>query len=47
MFSSRKRESYDPDREPELLLSHDENPRVQALAKNPVPELLMESRFQE
>jgi 2-oxoisovalerate dehydrogenase E1 component len=33
MFSSRKRESYDPDRKPELLLSHDENPRVQALAK--------------
>lgn len=33
MFSSRKRESYDLDRKPELLLAHDENPRVQALAK--------------
>ena len=33
MFSSRKRESYDSERKPELLLAHDENPRVQALAK--------------
>ncbi len=33
MFSKRKRESYDPDREPELILPAAENPRVQALAK--------------
>ena len=33
MFSSKRKESYDPDREPELLLAHDDNPRVQALAK--------------
>lgn len=33
MFSKRKRESYDPDREPELILPAPENPRVQALAK--------------
>jgi len=33
MFSNRPRESYDTSREPELLLSHDDNPRVQALAK--------------
>ncbi|MBT6852140.1 MAG: dehydrogenase, partial [Opitutae bacterium] len=33
MFSNRRCESYDESREPELLLPHDENPRVQALAK--------------
>ena len=33
MFSKRKRESYDPEREPELTLPAAENPRVQALAK--------------
>ena len=33
MFSNRRCESYDESREPELLLAHDENPRVQALAK--------------
>jgi 2-oxoisovalerate dehydrogenase E1 component len=33
MFSNRPRESYDTSREPELLLPHDDNPRVQALAK--------------
>ena len=33
MFSNRPRESYDESREPELLLSHEDNPRVQALAK--------------
>jgi len=33
MFSKRKKESYDPEREPELILPADENPRVQALAK--------------
>jgi 2-oxoisovalerate dehydrogenase E1 component len=33
MFSKRKRESYDPEREPELILPAAENPRVQALAK--------------
>jgi len=33
MFSNRPRESFDTSREPELLLSHDDNPRVQALAK--------------
>ena len=37
MFSSKRKESYDPDREPELLLAHDDNPRVQALAKKSVP----------
>jgi len=33
MFSKRKRESYAPDREPELILPAAENPRVLALAK--------------
>ena len=33
MFSNRPRESYDTSREPELLLPHDDNPRVQALAR--------------
>jgi 2-oxoisovalerate dehydrogenase E1 component len=33
MFSNRRRESYDESREPELLLAHDDNPRVQALAR--------------
>jgi 2-oxoisovalerate dehydrogenase E1 component len=33
MFSKRKRESYDPEREPELILPAAENPRVLALAK--------------
>ena len=33
MFSNRPRESYDESREPELLLPHEDNPRVQALAK--------------
>ena len=33
MFSNRPRESYDEARDPELLLPHDDNPRVQALAK--------------
>jgi 2-oxoisovalerate dehydrogenase E1 component len=33
MFSKRKKESYDPEREPELILPAAENPRVQALAK--------------
>ena len=33
MFSNRRRESYDESREPELLIAHDDNPRVQALAK--------------
>ena len=33
MFSKRKRESYAPDREPELTLPAAENPRVLALAK--------------
>jgi 2-oxoisovalerate dehydrogenase E1 component len=33
MFSNRRCESYDESRKPELLLAHDENPRVQALAK--------------
>ena len=33
MFSNRPRESYDVSREPELLIPHEDNPRVQALAK--------------
>ena len=33
MFSNRRRENYDESREPEILQAHDENPRVQALAK--------------
>ena len=33
MFSKRKKESYDPNREPELILPAAENPRVQALSK--------------
>tara|TARA_B100000700_G_scaffold315232_1_gene402985 strand:- start:204 stop:1520 length:1317 start_codon:yes stop_codon:yes gene_type:complete len=33
MFSNRPRESYDASREPEFLIPHEDNPRVQALAK--------------
>ena len=33
LMFSKKKESYDPEREPELILPAVENPRVQALAK--------------